>query len=101
MQDQAERRYDLRSDEFRANPYPTWSAMREQDPVYRNPDFQMWFLTRHRDVKALLDAKRFSVDRLSEILADVLETFAEVIGRAVHAVLPDRMSLSSTPRSTG
>ena len=42
MQDQAERRYDLRSDEFRANPYPTWSAMREQDPVYTS----RWMISR-------------------------------------------------------
>ena len=99
MTDQVERRYDLRSDEFRANPYPTWSAMREQDPVYRNPDFQMWFLTRHRDVKALLDAKRFSVDRLSEILADV-SPGREAKRDAVHAFLLNWMSLVDAPRHT-
>lgn len=55
MTDQVERRYDLRSDEFRANPYPTWSAMREQDPVYRNPDFQNWM--------SLVDAPRHTVLR--------------------------------------
>ena len=50
--------------EVRADPYPTFARMREEDPVYWLPLIQGWLLTRYDDVLAVLrDHGRFSSDR--------------------------------------
>ena len=56
--------YDLYSPTFKANPYPTYAAMREQAPVCRNPGLDgqslLWFITRYEEAEAVLrDQKRF------------------------------------------
>ncbi|MFN8492787.1 MAG: hypothetical protein U0350_34610 [Caldilineaceae bacterium] len=56
--------YDLYSPTFKANPYPTYAAMREQTPVCHNPGLDgkslLWFITRYEDGEAVLrDHKRF------------------------------------------
>src|SRR5438067_5124688 len=61
------RKYDLSSQAFFANAYATFSQMRENDPVYRQPGVDgekpIWFVTRYEDVEAvLLDDKRFVRD---------------------------------------
>lgn len=63
----AVRKYDLNSQAFFANAYATFSQMRENDPVYRQPGVDgekpIWFVTRYEDVEAvLLDDKRFVRD---------------------------------------
>ena len=62
-----QRKYELYSPEFRANPYPIFAAMREHDPVLRQPGFDgetmIWFVTRYEDVAAVLvDDERFVRD---------------------------------------
>ena len=45
------------------DPYPTYAALREHAPVYRNDELDFWALSRHADVLAAFrDAKRFSND---------------------------------------
>ena len=56
--------YNPLSPEVRANPYPTYAAMRAEEPVYWLPLIQGWLLTRYDDVLAVLrDHVRFSSDR--------------------------------------
>ena len=62
-----ERKYELYSSEFRADPYGVFAQMREQDPVLCQPGLDgetpIWFLTRYEDVAAvLLDDERFVRD---------------------------------------
>jgi cytochrome P450 len=38
--------------DFLDDPYPTLAALREHDPVHRNPDGS-YFLTRHADLLAV------------------------------------------------
>jgi len=38
--------------EFHEDPYPTYRALRERAPVYRNPELGFWALSRHADVVA-------------------------------------------------
>ena len=76
-----ERKYDLYSDDFRASTYRTYAAMREDDPVFRQPGLDgetpIWFLTRHDDVVAmLLDDERFVLDTRLALTAEELETVA-------------------------
>ena len=61
------RKYDLYSEEFRADPYAVFARMREHDPVLCQPGIDgetpIWFVTRHDDVAAvLLDDERFVRD---------------------------------------
>jgi len=57
------RPYNLFGSEFKANPYPTYAAMREESPFHRRTatdgKTNIWFITRYDDVVALLrDHKR-------------------------------------------
>ena len=52
--------------EFYANPYPTYRALREADPVKRMPNGS-YFLTRYDDlVAAYKNTKTFSSDKKKE-----------------------------------
>jgi cytochrome P450 len=54
--------------EFYANPYPTYRALRENEPVKRMPNGS-YFLTRYDDlVTAYKDTKAFSSDKKREFL---------------------------------
>lgn len=58
------RRYDLYSDTFKANPYPTYATMREQEPICYHAGLQdderYWFVTRYTDAELILrDHQRF------------------------------------------
>lgn len=62
------RDFDLRSvpDGFHENPYPTYRALREHDPVKRCADGSL-LLTRHRDlITVYRDQKTFSSDKKAE-----------------------------------
>jgi cytochrome P450 len=49
--------------EIHEDPYPTYTALREHAPVYRNDELDFWALSRHADVLAAFrDAGRFSND---------------------------------------
>jgi cytochrome P450 len=63
----------LTSDEFFANPYPTYDIMREQAPVAWSDAWGGWVLTRYADiVNALKDHKRLSnKGRVDHMLARV------------------------------
>lgn len=58
--------YDLFSPAFKANPFPTFAAMRERDPIYAHaaPDGRtIWYVTRYEDVAAVLrDDEHFCKD---------------------------------------
>ncbi|UGT61108.1 cytochrome P450 [Nocardia asteroides] len=53
-------RFNPFTDEFRADPYPMYAALREHAPVHRT--MGMWVLTRHADVRAVLRDRDFGVD---------------------------------------
>ncbi|MEV3962747.1 cytochrome P450 [Nocardia sp. NPDC050193] len=59
--------YDLFSDAFFAEPDPVLHRMRAEDPVHWEPTLEAWVLTRYRDVRAVLNDPRFSVDRNGRI----------------------------------
>jgi hypothetical protein len=52
---------DPYSYDFHEDPYPTYEALRERAPLYRNDELGFWALSRHADVVAAFrDADRFS-----------------------------------------
>jgi hypothetical protein len=49
----------------RADPFPTFARLRDEDPCHWHPRLRSWVLTRYDDVKAVcLDRDRVSSDRL-------------------------------------
>jgi cytochrome P450 len=51
-------RYDPWSPDFVADPYPTYEALRRDDPVFFDEPTGQWVVTRHEDVNALLRDRR-------------------------------------------
>jgi len=49
--------------EVREDPYPTYRALREAEPVHRSPFMELWILTRYEDVAVVLRDPRFLADR--------------------------------------
>lgn len=49
--------------EVHEDPYPTYHALRQADPVHRSPFLGVWILTRHDDVELVLRDRRFSAER--------------------------------------
>lgn len=47
-------KFDPRSPEFRANPYPHYALLREQAPIYWWDEWDIWFLSRYEDCQTLL-----------------------------------------------
>jgi cytochrome P450 len=59
-----EKRYTLYGPQFKADPFPTYALMREQEPICYHPGItgegKIWFITRYEDVQAVLrDHRRF------------------------------------------
>jgi hypothetical protein len=98
---------------FRADPYPTYRALRSQAPVYRHPVFRSWVLTRYADVEAVLRDPGFSVDRTKLPLFRLLRwarrdesDFARAVERNLlmldppaHTRLRGLVSRAFTPRA--
>ncbi len=69
--------YDPYDVEINADPYPTYSRLRDEAPIYHNEHYDFWALSRHDDVqKALVDWQTFSSTR-SDIL-DVIKAGVEL-----------------------
>jgi cytochrome P450 len=86
------------------DPYPTYARLCEESPIYYNPKFDFWALSRHADVeKALLDWQTFSSSR-GDILELVQSQFDMPKGvmmmedPPVHTMLRGLMSRVFTPR---
>jgi hypothetical protein len=59
----AEVDYNPYAYQIHEDPYPTYAALREHAPVYRNEELDFWALSRHGDVLAAFkDTERFSND---------------------------------------
>jgi len=74
------------------DPYPNYHALRAADPVHRSEVFESWLLSRHADVRSVLRAPCFSVDRSrtdplgSAPLPPIAAEFAD-IAQALRRVL--------------
>lgn len=50
--------FDPRNALFRADPYPTYRQLREQNPIYFRSTHNDWLITRHRDINQLFKDNR-------------------------------------------
>ena len=54
---------DLTRPDVLSDPYPTYAALRQQDPMHLDPETNSWMVTRHADAAAILADHRFSAQR--------------------------------------
>lgn len=97
----AEVSFDLFSPGVRACPHPTYSAMRSDAPLYRltTPTGQpLWYVTRYKDVAALLRDKRLVNDVRSALTADELARLPAPAPS--HRFLTNHMLHADPPRHT-
>lgn len=104
---------NLQRDEIRANPYPFYEQLRNQDPVHWDEQMGFWVLTRYADIDSLYTDERFSraqglmrgFQRLSEserhIVEPVYDSFSQTVFYAdppYHTHLRGLMNHAFTPR---
>lgn len=69
----------------RADPYPQFAMLRNQDPVHWSPALKSWVLTRYDDVaRALANADEMSPDRLTPFYAAMPEPGRSIIAEAMR-----------------
>jgi len=103
----------LQRDDVRANPYPFYEQLRDQDPVHWDDELGFWVLTRYTDIDSLYTDERFSraqglmrgFQRLTEsdqqIARAVYQSFSETVFYAdppYHTHLRGLMNHAFTPR---
>jgi cytochrome P450 len=103
----------LQQPEIRANPYPFYRQLREQDPVHWDEEMGFWVLSRYDDIASLYTDDRFSraqglmrgFERLSnadrQIAQPVYHSFSKTVFYAdppYHTHLRGLMNHAFTPR---
>ena len=105
--------FDVLSDAFFANPYPTFAAMRRDAPCYYDTRLEAHILTRYRDVEHALGGEDFSAERVDQWgkgapvqVQDELAFFARELKRwipfndpPVHTRLRTRLGTSFGPHN--
>ena len=104
---------NLQRKEIRANPYPFYKQLRNQDPVHWDEELGFWVLTRYADIDSLYTDSRFSraqglmrnFQRLSEaeqqLIQPVYQSFSGTVFYAdppYHTHLRGLMNHAFTPR---
>lgn len=104
---------NLQRDEIRANPYPFYEQLRNQDPVHWDEQMGFWVLTRYADIDSLYTDERFSraqglmrgFERLPDseqrIVERVYDSFSKTVFYAdppYHTHLRGLMNHAFTPR---
>ena len=104
---------NLQKNEIRADPYPFYEQLRNQDPVHWDEELGFWVLTRYSDIDALYTDERFSraqglmrgFQRLPEterqIAEPVYHSFSKTVFYAdppYHTHLRGLMNHAFTPR---
>ena len=93
--------YDLYSQSFKRNPYPTYDDMRQADPIFKNPGMSghpIWFVTSYDlGVEVLRDHKRF-IKRWQNTLTE--EELAQQQVHPLSAMLDDHLLNLDPPDHT-
>lgn len=94
---------------FQEDPYPTYDELRERAPVYHDPVFGRWLLTRQDDVEALLRNRELCVDPRKASDGTFEQTFLNLLGDRepsmlfldppAHTRLRGLVSKAFTPRA--
>ena len=77
---------DLSRPEVRADPYPLFRRLREEDPVHWSERLSGWVLTRYADVRAALNDPRLSADRITPFVDHMAATAVADVGDLARAL---------------
>ena len=64
------------SPEYIANPYPTYTRLREKKPVFKTP-IGFWLISRHKDVSFVVRDRRFGKDFTQRITQNMGEAYLQ------------------------
>ena len=83
-----------------ADPYPTYTRLRDEAPIYHNERFDFWALSRHADVeRGMVDWRTFTSTR-SDIL-DIIRAGVELPGGRDHVRGPAAARHAPRPHVAG
>ena len=77
---------DLSAPEVRADPYPLFRRLREEEPVHWSERLGGWVLTRYTHVRTALNDPRLSADRITPFVDHVKESGRSPIGDFARAL---------------
>ena len=77
---------DLSRPEVRADPYPLFRRLREEEPVHWSERLSGWVLTRYADVRAALNDPRLSADRITPFVDHMAGSAAAPVGDLARAL---------------
>jgi len=92
--------FDLMSESFFANPFPTFERLRTQAPVYFFEPYQSFILTRGADIEALTKSPHFSSRRANEMLRSLGLLGEDAVSKEMLASWSRLLFLQDAPRHT-
>ncbi|HEX8438574.1 cytochrome P450 [Archangium sp.] len=92
--------FDLMSESFFTNPFPTFERLRTQAPVYFFEPFQCFILTRGADIETLTKSPRFSSRRANELLGGLGLLGEDEASKEMLAVWSRLVFFQDPPRHT-
>jgi cytochrome P450 PksS len=93
--------YDLFSPAFKANPHPTFAAMREAQPIYPHRDrngHTIWYFTRYEDAVAVMRDPRFVKEQPNRPPTDAINQNMLFADPPNHTRLRTLVNQAFTPR---
>ena len=78
--------FDLSRPELRADPYPLFRRLREEEPVHWSERLEAWVLTRYDHVRAALNDPRLSADRITPFVDHMKGNTQSPIGEFARAL---------------
>lgn len=91
---------DLMSEDFFANPFPTFERLRTQQPVYFFEPYQSFILTRGADIEAVTKSPCFSSRRANEMLGGLGLLGADEMSSKMLATWSRLVFFQDPPRHT-
>lgn len=71
---------------FRADPFPIYRRLRDEDPAHWSPQLKAWVLTRYEDVKRVCLDERMSSDRLRPFFASLASAEAARMAELIRTL---------------
>jgi cytochrome P450 len=92
--------YDLSSDAFFRDPYPTLRRMQQEDPVYFWEPMKAWMLTSYQQIHTLLRDPCFSAQRARPLLSTLAATVGSEVAEEMIAQWSRMVLFLDPPRHT-
>src|SRR5712692_10339498 len=92
--------FDPFSAEFIADPYPSYHALQDCDPVHWCESLRAWLVTRHTDVGAVLHDERFSSSARLDPIFTRLPAEERAAAARLEQTFSRRLSLMDLPGHT-